>query len=297
MVLVFGVLMTYWLLAMMFSFRLGYSFLKYSSFFPYIFVILTGISILTVLYIWLGFLQLKRKKNLCKFEIPYFFLRDRISHVMYICILFEYNFGNNWLMSYTERSWFIIILSVIPLSSIVGCFCSWYFMKRFNFVNSGILPDSLSLKSEYLPIQVSFPLGEMERSYVESPWGSIGVKIRGNIDLISSDKYSVNSVKFFLMRKRIEAEEMNKAHLAFLNVMEQIDFYFNIDNKTVTLVSDDFPEQTLPIVSLVNGCVKTEEKVLDKCEVELPSIEGIVNGFHYFGNDITYELKMIHQPN
>ncbi|NVK74499.1 MAG: hypothetical protein HWE24_13525 [Oceanospirillaceae bacterium] len=124
--LILGPLMLFWIIAAGFSIYIGNTLLNdYQTFQAYLIAITA-----TLAYVGLNLsIKFGNKKELWVFEIPFFFMTNKISLFLYGVSIFFYIWGDD-LKSQEYGNQMIFILNfAIAFSAVIGTFCNEAFMK------------------------------------------------------------------------------------------------------------------------------------------------------------------------
>ncbi|RBP83133.1 hypothetical protein EBI01_12020 [Marinomonas rhizomae] len=124
--LILGPLLLFWIMAAGFSIYIGNALLEDGqSFIAYLIAIIT-----TLVYVLLSFLiRFGNKKELWVFEIPFFFMTNKISLFLYGVSIFFYVWGDALKAQEYGNEMIFILNFTLAFSAIIGTFSNDIFIK------------------------------------------------------------------------------------------------------------------------------------------------------------------------
>lgn len=130
--LIIGPVILLWVAAFSFTLRMGYVLLESKAFFPYVCVVLLLAVAGSVLYVFGGLSTFQGRSELWAFEIPWFFLVNKYTFLVFALSVMAYLFGGSIFVGDVSKAIIFIVAFSIASGSLIGCFSSSAFMKKYN---------------------------------------------------------------------------------------------------------------------------------------------------------------------
>ncbi|KLV05496.1 hypothetical protein ABT56_11000 [Photobacterium aquae] len=130
--LILGPVIIFWMVSFFYSWRMGYIIFIDKPFFPYIVSVILIAIIVALIYVFIGLFTFKDHRELAMFEIPWVFLLNKHSFLIFVSSMLIYFFGGNIFNGDIPKTIIFILAFSISLGSLVGCFSASAFMQKYN---------------------------------------------------------------------------------------------------------------------------------------------------------------------